>query len=141
MALTGSVSSSSSSNSSTGALKKALSPQRQSERSVPSLSRPRNLPSLRYLELQLTSRCNLTCKHCYLGETTPLDLPAETILRICKEFERMQGLRLLLSGGEPMLHNDFWTLNDALSDFGLRSVLLSNRSTHQQSCRQKTQSA
>ena len=83
-------------------------------------------PSLRYLELQLTSRCNLTCKHCYLGEATPLDLHMETILRICKQFQRMQGLRLLLSGGEPLLHNDFWTLNKVLPDFGFRSVLLTN---------------
>ncbi len=25
-------------------------------------------PSLRYLELQLTDRCNLRCGHCYLGQ-------------------------------------------------------------------------
>jgi radical SAM protein with 4Fe4S-binding SPASM domain len=87
---------------------------------------PVSSPSLRYLELQITSRCNLTCKHCYLGEAKPLDLPLKTVLRILKEFERMQGLRLLLSGGEPLLYGDFWTLNDALPDFGLRSVLLTN---------------
>jgi len=28
-------------------------------------------PSLRYLELQLTSRCNLRCRHCYIGDDTP----------------------------------------------------------------------
>src|SRR3989339_226918 len=25
------------------------------------------VPSLRYLELQITDRCNLRCKHCYIG--------------------------------------------------------------------------
>ncbi|MBM4136418.1 MAG: hypothetical protein FJ241_06250 [Nitrospira sp.] len=27
-------------------------------------------PSLRYLELQITDRCNLKCRHCYIGDTS-----------------------------------------------------------------------
>ncbi len=26
------------------------------------------VPSLRYLELQITDRCNLRCRHCYIGD-------------------------------------------------------------------------
>lgn len=83
-------------------------------------------PSLRYLELQITSRCNLKCQHCYLGEPAALDLPRKTIMHVLEEFQRMQGLRLLISGGEPLLHPYFWTINDALQSFGFRSVLLTN---------------
>jgi radical SAM protein with 4Fe4S-binding SPASM domain len=43
-----------------------------------------------------------------------------------EEFEEIQGLRLLLSGGEPLLHPRFWEINDILGDYGFRSVLLSN---------------
>ncbi len=92
------------------------------------------VPSLRYLEFQLTDRCNLRCRHCYIGEglhwpTGHLrrqDLPYEAILEILKEFEKIQGLRLLLSGGEPLLHPHFWEINEVLRDYAFRSVLLSN---------------
>lgn len=82
--------------------------------------------SLRYLELQITSRCNLGCRHCYLGNPEPIDMPLETVLDILKQFEDMQGLRLLISGGEPLMHPDFWAINESVSRFGFRSVLLTN---------------
>ncbi len=84
------------------------------------------LPSLRYLEFQLTDRCNLRCRHCYIGDSLHQDLPHDTILAILKEFEKIQGLRLLLSGGEPLLHPHFWEINEVLRDYAFRSVLLSN---------------
>jgi radical SAM protein with 4Fe4S-binding SPASM domain len=87
---------------------------------------PAPIPSLRYLELIMTDRCNLQCRHCYLGEARNRDLPFETIQKIAVEFEEIQGLRLLLSGGEPLLHPNFWEFNDLLGDYEFRSVLLSN---------------
>ncbi|MCJ7546843.1 MAG: radical SAM protein, partial [Deltaproteobacteria bacterium] len=91
------------------------------------------VPSLRYLEFQLTDRCNLRCRHCYIGEGLHWpkghlrqDLPYEAILEILKEFEEIHGLRLLLSGGEPLLHPHFWEINEVLRDYAFRSVLLSN---------------
>jgi radical SAM protein with 4Fe4S-binding SPASM domain len=87
---------------------------------------PSPLPSLRYLELQLTDRCNLQCRHCYIGDGFHQDLSIGQIERVLREFEEMQGLRLLLSGGEPLLHPHFWEVNDILKDYAFRSVLLSN---------------
>ena len=84
------------------------------------------IPSLRYVELQLTDRCNLQCRHCYLGESRQRDLSFDRALRSLKEFEEIQGLRLLLSGGEPLLHPQFWRINDLLTNYDFRSVLLSN---------------
>lgn len=83
-------------------------------------------PSLRYLELQITARCNLKCLHCYLGSAKPIDLPVKQFRKTLEEFQSMQGLRLLLSGGEPLLHQDFWQLNEMLPDYEFRSVLLTN---------------
>jgi radical SAM protein with 4Fe4S-binding SPASM domain len=87
---------------------------------------PSPIPSLRYLEFQITDRCNLRCRHCYIGDSLNQDLPFEEILKILKEFEEIQGLRLLLSGGEPLLHPRFWEINEVLRDHAFRSVLLSN---------------
>jgi radical SAM protein with 4Fe4S-binding SPASM domain len=87
---------------------------------------PSPVPSLRYLEFQITDRCNLRCRHCYIGEGLHQDLSFPRIKKALKEFEEMQGLRLLLSGGEPLLHPHFWEINDILRDYAFRSVLLSN---------------
>ncbi|MBN2654825.1 MAG: radical SAM protein [Nitrospirae bacterium] len=85
-----------------------------------------SFPSLRYLELQITDRCNLRCKHCYIGEPSGRELAPETILDAISQFEQMQGLRLLVTGGEPLLHRCFDSINDLLHSFRLRKVLLTN---------------
>ena len=87
---------------------------------------PSPVPSLRYLELQITDRCNLRCRHCYIGEGLRQDLSIGQIEKVLREFEEIHGLRLLLSGGEPLLHPHFWEVNDILKDYAFRSVLLSN---------------
>ncbi len=87
---------------------------------------PSPMPSLRYLELQITDRCNLQCRHCYIGEGSHQDLSMNQIQKVFEEFEEIQGLRLLLSGGEPLLHPHFWEINDLLQNDVFRSVLLSN---------------
>ncbi len=84
------------------------------------------LPSLRYLELQLTARCNLSCRHCYLGKPKNMELNFDSVRKILKEFEDIQGLRLIISGGEPMLYFNFWEFNNILPDYNFRKVLLTS---------------
>lgn len=83
-------------------------------------------PSLRYLELQITDRCNLRCRHCYISDSSHHELPPEDIRTVLSEFENMQGLRVLITGGEPLLHADFGAINNMLPDFLIRKVLFSN---------------
>ena len=87
---------------------------------------PSPKPSLRYLELQLTHRCNLQCHHCYLGESRPIDLDFSLAVNIMEEFQTIQGLRIILSGGEPLLYPRFRELNELLPAYAFRKVLLSN---------------
>ena len=82
--------------------------------------------SLRYLEMQITDRCNLKCKHCYIDQPGSNELPVETIRGILDEFESMQGLRLLITGGEPVVHRDFGTINALLPHYGFRKILFTN---------------
>jgi radical SAM protein with 4Fe4S-binding SPASM domain len=84
------------------------------------------VPSLRYLLLHITDRCNLKCRHCFQGESGSHDLSLPEIVAIADQFEAMQGLRLLISGGEPLLHKSFWEVNDYLGQKDLRVVLLTN---------------
>ena len=83
-------------------------------------------PSLRYLELQITSACNLRCKHCYIDENGRDELSPRQVRKVLTEFEEMQGLRVMITGGEPLLHSRFAEINELLPDFFLRKVLFTN---------------
>ena len=93
---------------------------------VPALFGPSPTPSLRYLEVQLTWRCNLACAHCYLGEARAVDLPLSLFASVIREFEHMGGLKLMVSGGEPTLHPAWEEVNALLAGINLRRVLLTN---------------
>lgn len=83
-------------------------------------------PSLRYLMVEVTDRCNLRCRHCYLGEAGKEDLAPETLLRLLDDFDEMGGLRLLVTGGEPLLYPHFDLLDRALAERTFRPVLITN---------------
>lgn len=87
-------------------------------------------PSLRYLELQITDKCNLKCKHCFLEKNLSSqsfsELSVDQIKSILKQFEEMQGLRILITGGEPLVHSQFEKINECLTDFFIRKVLFTN---------------
>ncbi|MCX9012041.1 MAG: radical SAM protein [Candidatus Methanoperedens sp.] len=84
------------------------------------------VPSLRYLLLNITNRCNLKCRHCYLGESGNKEIGAGSFERTVLQFEDMGGLKLLISGGEPLMHSKFWELMDVLPSCEMRVVVLSN---------------
>ncbi|HLE18799.1 MAG TPA: radical SAM protein [Syntrophales bacterium] len=84
------------------------------------------IPSLRYLELQLLQQCNLKCLHCYLSPQNNGDLPLSDALNISREFSDMGGLRLMISGGEPLLYKNLQTFIAQTANLPLRRVLLSN---------------
>jgi len=83
-------------------------------------------PSLRYLELQITERCNLRCRHCYIHKDALSELSLSEIKHVLKEFEAMQGLRVMITGGEPLLHKEFFEINALLPEFALRKILFTN---------------
>lgn len=84
------------------------------------------LPSLRSVLIHITLRCNLKCVHCYVGEKKNLDLPLTVIKKFIPEFYNMQGLRVLLSGGEPLMHPQFKELLKFIGQFPIRIMLLTN---------------
>lgn len=83
-------------------------------------------PSLRYLELQITDRCNLGCRHCYIGQRKDNELSLSRIKKVLSEFEEMQGLRVLITGGEPLVHSRFVEINKMLPGFFIRKILFTN---------------
>ncbi len=84
------------------------------------------VPSLRYLLLNITDKCNLKCKHCYLGEPGNKEIGVKLFENAVSQFEKMGGLKLMISGGEPLLHSKFRELMEILPSYELRVVVLSN---------------
>ncbi|MCX7771321.1 MAG: radical SAM protein [Proteobacteria bacterium] len=84
------------------------------------------LPSLRYLEVQLTNKCNLNCLHCYQGKKSNVEISFKALKSVLEDFVKIQGIRLILSGGEPLLYRYFEKLNEYLKDYPARVVLLTN---------------
>ena len=83
-------------------------------------------PSLRYLELQLLHRCNLRCLHCYLEPVPGAELALADAIGITRQFSALGGLRLMISGGEPLLYKDLKQFLAHTTDLKLRRTLLSN---------------
>jgi len=84
------------------------------------------LPSLRYLELQLLDRCNLNCLHCYNRTEKQNELDIKDALHITSEFADLGGLRLMISGGEPLLYKDLPLFLSEIAGLPIRKVLLTN---------------
>ena len=83
-------------------------------------------PSLRYLELHLLHKCNLNCRHCYLGPLEPIEMPIDHAVDITRQFSDSGGLRLLISGGEPLLYKDLRTYIEQTQTLKIRRVLFTN---------------
>ncbi|MDZ7735135.1 MAG: heme d1 biosynthesis radical SAM protein NirJ [Gammaproteobacteria bacterium] len=77
----------------------------------------------------LIRRCNLTCRHCY---STSADIDFAGELRTDEILETMADLRafgvpvLILSGGEPLLHPDIFTITRHARELGFYVGLSSN---------------
>ena len=83
-------------------------------------------PSLRYLELHLLHKCNLNCRHCYLGPLQPIEMLVDDAVDITRQFSDSGGLRLLISGGEPLLYKDLKTYVEQTKALKIRRVLFTN---------------
>ena len=75
-------------------------------------------PHLRWLFFEITDRCNLRCAHCgssctAVGEALTLEDVARTLSTI-----RGEKPMICLTGGEPMLHPDFYEIARCVSDMG-----------------------
>lgn len=87
---------------------------------------PFNPPYLKNLMINITERCNLTCKHCYITEKNQTDMELNKLLQLVRNFYDLQGIRLILTGGEPFLYDELKSLLQKLTDIPLQKVLLTN---------------
>jgi MoaA/NifB/PqqE/SkfB family radical SAM enzyme len=65
---------------------------------------------------QLTSVCNLGCLHCCeeSGHIMPDELKGKEVLNVCRQIINLKIPYVAISGGEPMLHPDFFAVCELL---------------------------
>lgn len=79
------------------------------------------------LQWHITDQCNYRCKHCYQEETHLREMTLKQKNEVINQFKKL--LRYLnkiknypvygqitITGGEPLLSKDFWTLLDVVKD-------------------------
>ncbi len=83
-------------------------------------------PSL--VSWNLTRKCNLRCPHCYLeaGKADERELNTEECLALLDEMKALGAEMVILTGGEPLLRRDIFTIADYASSLGLWVVMGTN---------------
>ena len=80
------------------------------------------------LEVEITTRCNFDCRHCYNRNKKISDMPVERVLSLLS-FAQQKGVSsFVVSGGEASLHPQFDLLAESLLEIkpNLRTVLQTN---------------
>jgi radical SAM protein with 4Fe4S-binding SPASM domain len=76
----------------------------------------------------VTYSCNLRCKHCYENAGEPLnnELNTSEALKVIEELKNIGRPLLFISGGEPLLRSDIYTILSESVKAGMRVILSSN---------------
>lgn len=84
-------------------------------------------PQLTNLHIEITSKCNERCVHCYIPHDNKVnDIDPELFYDILKQCKDMRLLHLTLSGGEPMLHKNFCDFLRKCKEYDFSVNVLSN---------------
>jgi len=83
--------------------------------------------------IEVTSKCNLRCIHCYnnSGEEQQV-ISLEAFKNVLGCYENPQNAVITISGGEPLMHPNIWTLIDMCCEHGIQpnNVLLITNATN-----------
>lgn len=93
---------------------------------TPLLPRQDPITQLPILILYPHSRCNCRCVMCDIWRsTTKEELGVDDVARWLLEWQDLGVKRVVLSGGEPLMHSDFWALCEAFRVAGMGITVLS----------------
>jgi radical SAM protein with 4Fe4S-binding SPASM domain len=84
-------------------------------------------PHLTSLQIELTSRCNERCIHCYIPHENKIsDIDPSLFYDVLDQCRDMGILDITLSGGEPMLHRNFCEFLRKAKEYDFSISILSN---------------
>ena len=84
-------------------------------------------PQLTNLHIEITSKCNERCVHCYIPHDNKTnDIEPSLFYDVLEQCKNMRLLHLTLSGGEPMLHKSFCDFLKKCNEYNFSVNVLSN---------------
>ena len=84
-------------------------------------------PQLTNLHIEITSRCNERCVHCYIPNDNKVNnIEPSLFYDILEQCNDMKLLHLTLSGGEPMLHPNFCDFLRKCKEYDFSINILTN---------------
>ncbi len=84
-------------------------------------------PQLTNLHIQITSKCNERCIHCYIPHENKVTyIDPDLFYDVLKQCHDMNLLHLTISGGEPMLHKNFCNFLKKCREYDFSVNVLSN---------------
>jgi len=89
----------------------------------------RSLKEPVYLEVILTYKCNMRCRHCFVGsfrDRPSAEMPEKTALTVMERASDADVMKIILTGGEPTTHPRFWQILARAADRGLGIALATN---------------
>ncbi len=80
------------------------------------------------VDIALTGKCNLRCKHCNTSDTWNLEdeLSFEEIIGVLDQLKEEKLFNLSLFGGEPFYYSRIFELLEVLNDYPMRVSFLTN---------------
>ncbi|MFC1807728.1 radical SAM protein [Candidatus Omnitrophota bacterium] len=103
-----------------------------SVRDFPAWDKVKRKGGLLSFALEITARCNNNCTHCYINlpyhdkESKERELSFEEIKKITDEAVSMGAIWVLVTGGEPLLRDDFFDIYLYLKRKGLLVSVFTN---------------
>lgn len=78
--------------------------------------------------IQITENCNMRCKHCFnsCADNRKNQLTTEDVKKIAIQLKDMHVINASVTGGEPLLHNDFQEIFLALAEQGIKMNITTN---------------
>ena len=88
-----------------------------------------------FIQWHITDRCDQRCKHCYIYNGKDIDAASEMtyedmqyvlfdLIEMCKKMNKRPVI--VLTGGAPLLHPDFWRIMENIRDCNIETHILGN---------------
>jgi len=80
---------------------------------------------------EITDKCNLRCIHCYNNSNAQMrmtnkEIPVEMLEEVIKRNRDKKNLKVILSGGEPILHSQFEKIVEMLDRYEVKTTVYTN---------------
>ena len=76
--------------------------------------------------LEITHRCNYSCKHCYVKSPQNREMPFEKVKQILNILKEKKFKKIVVTGGEPLLHPNIKEIIQLIKQHDFKLVLITN---------------